>query len=142
MNNHEMADLQLAEYLGRNEIGVFDDGGRPVGSGPLIVAGMLPPDPHSAIGIVGPWQDDIYEENAVIRLMVVVRGEPWDLTGPRLIANRIYNLLHERQNIHLTAEQEVLLCRRIAKDAPAQDENRRYIRVDTYSMRMAAPTNV
>lgn len=142
MNNHEMADLQLAEYLGKNNVGLFDDGVNPVGSGPLIIAGMMPPEPDSAIGIVGPWQDDLYEENAVIRLMVVVRGEPWDLTGPRIIANKIYDLLHEKQNIHLTAEQEVLLCRRITRDAPAQDENRRFIRVDTYSMRMAAPTNV
>ena len=142
MNNHEMADLQLGEYLGKNGIGLFDDGITTLGSGSLIVAGMLPPEPDEAIGIVGPWQDDIYEENAVIRLMIVVRGKPWDLAGPRIIANRIYELLHEQQNISLTAEQEVLLCRRITRDAPAQDENRRFIRVDTYSMRMAAPTTV
>ena len=142
MNNHEMADLQLGEYLGKNNIGVFEDGDYTVGSGHFIVAGLLPPEPDEAIGIMGPWQDDLYEENSVIRLMVAIRGKPWDIAGPRIIANRIYDLLHEQQNIALTADQEVLLCRRITKDAPAQDENRRYIRVDTYSMRMAAPTNV
>ena len=111
---------------------------------PAVWVGGLRPDVDHALGIIGPWQDNPDSDaSPIIRFMIVARTKPDDLQTLIGTSQNIFHALHHPDHpFPLTARQDVMFCRRIVSDPPVQDENRRWIRVETYQARLTQPNTI
>lgn len=95
-----------------------------------------------AVAILGPWVTaDETGSNPAMRFMVSVRGAPWDDDDTTAIAQAVADALQHDEVFSLTADRELAYCQRVLSDPPMQDENRRWVRVDSYQARARVPIN-
>lgn len=107
-----------------------------------VFIGPMPDTPNRAVSIIGPWLDRSDSDNSTTaRFMISTRSEPWDIVGHGTDCQNIVSALHRPNTaFNLTAKQAVFHCEQVISDPPVQDQNRRWIRVDTYTTRLQPPT--
>lgn len=95
---------------------------------------------HEAVAVVGPSvEQDPTHSNPDIRFLVVIRSAPWDLEGLHRIGQSVTSALHHDRLFPLTATRSLAYCNQVLTDQPVQDENKRWVRVDTYRARARVP---
>lgn len=140
---HDYATLgiDIAEYLHAQGVtqNVHEE---PVDADQLAVfIGPMPDTPNRAISIIGPWLDNTDSNHSTVaRFMIATRSEPWDIVGHGADCQDVFTALQRGEPFTLTAAQSVFFCERVISDPPVQDQNRRWVRVDTYSARLQPPT--
>ena len=140
--DHADFGQHVAKYLYTQGTVLNPEADQMAGNLPAVFLGGWDDKPDRAINIVGPWQNnDDSETNPVVRFMVAVRSDPWDMNQLIDDSQNIFQALHHPDHpLQLTAQQEVMYCKRVISDPLAQDQNRRWIRVDTYTARLQPPT--
>lgn len=97
-------------------------------------------DANEAVAVVGPSvEQDPTNSNPELRFLVVIRSNPWDLDGLHRIGQEVTDALHRDRQFQLTATRSLAYCNQVLTDPPVQDENRRWVRVDTYRARARVP---
>lgn len=101
---------------------------------PAVFIEELPDTPDYAV-MVAQVEDDRGDDDnhPEISVIVVCRSDNFNQT--QLLANDIFNLLHDVRHVQLTANVKILLSRRVIRSRMARDKNSRYVRVDTYILR-------
>ena len=141
---YERLGLDVARYLAaRGVVRDPEDDQQAPGDLPAVVLGQLHElEGGEAVGVIGPWEvtRDLTDSNPVVRFVIVLRSEPWDYDGLAALTKAVFGSLHRRERFSLTAEQSVETRERIVSDPPTQDQNRRWLRAETYQLRLRVPT--
>lgn len=106
-----------------------------------VFVGPMADQPNRSISIIGPWIDNPDSNHSTnARFMIATRSDEWDIVGHGTDCQDVLTALHRDEPFTLTADQSVFFCQRVISDPPVQDQNRRWVRVDTYSTRLQPPT--
>jgi hypothetical protein len=139
-SSHDAVDYQLALYLAAQGV-VRDTNVDQTTSGvlPAVYVGELYDEPDYAIAltVVGEVRDD--DANPQVDVLLAMRSGPEDRQQLYDLSEKVFQALHDRTRLELTANQGIALCRRTLKGPVVQDQNRRWLRVDTYRLRMLVP---
>lgn len=98
--------------------------------------------PDEAVAVIGPTvRQDPTHSNPELTLLVVVRSEPWRLDRLEQLAQDVTRALHHEKAFALTATRGLAYCELALTGQPVQDDNRRWVRVDTYVARARVPNS-
>lgn len=142
---HDHPDLtyQLAQYLSIIGVCHDPDADQSTATGlPAVFLERYWDEPDHAMCIVAGAvdHDQTADSNPACYFTVIFRGAPDDQVTPVQDAVAVFEALHDQQDVKLTAEQRLLVCRRTVTGSLLFDQNGRYYRADTYRAVMAVPT--
>lgn len=135
VNPRDYADLgwQVANRL--HAQGVVTDPGDPQPGEVGVAVNGWSDQPDTCVNINGPWEAQPDSETVPsLRFMVAIRAssqrEVWELRAEVLAALRTGTRRYQ-----LTADVDMLDCRRVVSDPLVPDVNDRWVTVDTYECR-------
>ena len=138
---HEDFADHLAAYLHSEGVCADPTSNQEDGDAPAVFIGRMLDQPDRAVcifnvSIGNDWSDS----NPTARFSLAFRGAPEDQLTPARDAARAMNALHDLTDIQLTAQQGVLVCRRVLNDPQVPDSNIRWHSIDTYEAVLAVPS--
>ena len=134
--DYPLLDLALAEFLAG--VGVCQNPYKVqqnMEATPAVFLNWMPDSPPLAMMLAVSADNRMVDDvNPRVTVNIAVRGGVEDALRPRNVHARIFELLHNSGRLRLTADQEILDCRRTAKGVQVLDSNRRWVRVDSYTI--------
>ena len=107
---------------------------------PALFAGQMEDTPDVAVGILSVSVDFARDDaNPLARFTLAHRGKPGDILGVEALAAQTFQALHNRPGLWLTATQQLLSCEQVITNPALVDQNRRWVKLDTYQCVLAVP---